>query len=1095
MPPRFPSISLVPGGVTQTPSQPVKLTWGSIKGSLEDQIDLATALSSKANVAEILPQLDAINLAIADIGNSNDGNVNHKPVVLPASDTVSDLSMSVTGNLMSAASDSDGDPMSVSAVSYGGSSKPVGSSFASTYGSMRITSNGDYTFTLNSTARHLRTGQSASEAFGFTISDGQGSNISSTLTVQIVGHDSAPMASADIGVIPFGIASSGNILSNDTSPDGTSLSVVSYSIDGIEETLSAGDARTIPSKGTIVINASGAWTFTPISEFSGVVPAINYVVTNGYLTSTGLLQITVSTPAATVSPNPVTTAMSGDRTFHIGPGKDYLDLDTFPWTTLVAGDVVNIYHRSTPYTHKVGLFGIGTALRRIYINGVTDSSGNRPVINGDGARTAAGCMTPSDDRNFSPGNETYGIITLKPRSWGGERPCYFTIQNLELRGARPGATCYDVNGTARTWGFSSGIWLQPSTDIVIRNNVLDDNGIGLFTNSQEGGDLFGCERISVLYNRMSGNGEVGDDHQHNVYLQAYDVLVEGNYLGPLRTGSSGSAYKSRSGKEVIRGNWIEGRNNVLDIVQADGYYDGMVIKTDYGTSWVYSNVLLSFDSYRIIHFGGDNQGEQGYDWPVQECPANYRMKLFFWNNTVFSKATTGGQQYLFKLSFVEQVCEAWNNIFYQPGSRQLHWMHYSGTLNLRGTNLIYSPTGLTDWAVETSGMGVINRIGTVLNLDPSFANATAYDLQLTSGSPARNLSSGVPDGVPSDLYGQFPIGLEPSYRSNGSFLRESSGLTDLGAFEFVPGAAVRSAPAAITYPAIGATSFNPGSELSTTNGTWLYSPSSFSYQWQYRATADDAWADVGTDSNTFTAADVGLYRVLVSATNTVGTAIAASVDQEITSAPTSTIVQFKIGVRPTPPSVIVEITPDTPPVAGNTLVLFTSAVDSVSDNYGNTWVQVIDVPTVSYDSADNVGDQTWKTTVTSTGAGFVVTGTGTNNARQTGLLYETDGVVDVTMSMVGAWDIATGHMDITQPGQLVLAGHRSANNYSVTVYAQLESPPFYFDGEMPDGGATQHGAWHAHAPSAGTGALTVNQLPLAYGGYFTTMLVSILPPA
>lgn len=1026
--------------------------------------------------------------------------VNHKPIVAAVLATVSEAAASISGNVLTTATDPDGDALTVVSISYGVVPKTVGTSFATVYGTMVMSATGAFTFSPNSTARTLRTGQSASEIFSFKAADGQGGNTVASLSITVIGQDDAPQALADFFGTPYNVAVSFNVLTNDINLDGGPMTVSSYSVEGVVGDIAVGTSTLIDGVGTVVINANGAGTFTPVSGYSGIVPAIGYTETNGYLTATGQVMLTVSPPPAEVGANPVTTAMTGDRTFHIGPGQEYLDLDTFPWTTLQAGDAVNIHYRPTPYNNKVGLFGIGTALRRIYIHGVTDSSGNRPVIDGDGARTAAGCMT-GPFSVFGAGNESFGVITLKPLSWAGTRPCYFTIQNLELRGARPGGTCYDLDGTARTWGFSAGIWLQPATDIVIRNNVVEDNGLGLFTNSQGGGDIFGCERIKMLYNRMSGNGEVGDDHQHNVYMQAYDVLVEGNYLGVLRVGSYGSAYKSRSGKEVIRGNWIEGRSSLLDMVQADGYFDGMVTKPDYGKSWVYSNVLLTADalggvSYRLVHFGGDNQGEQDADFPVVPSPANYRTHLLFWNNTVVSKATTGGQQYLFKLSFIEQVCDAWDNIFYQPGSRSLHWMHYSGTLNLRGTNLAYSPTSLTDWAPETGGqMMSVNKLGTLLTLDPTFTNPDAYDFSLVAGSPALNRSSGLPAGVQADLYEQFPLALEPWYRSNGVFLRPVSGLTDLGAFEYMSGSTVRSAPAMITRPAISASSFSPGSVLTVSDGAWLYSPTSFSYQWQYRATTADAWTNVGTNVNTHTATTVGFYSCLVSATNAINTTTERSVAQEITAVPPATIVQFKVGTRPVPADPVVTIAPDLPPVVGHTLVVFTTAVDSISDNFGNTWAQIIDVPTLSYDSADNIGDQVWVSTITATGDGFVVNGIGTNPDRQTGLLYETDGTVDGNQVIVGAWAPTTGYMDITVSGELVLAGHRAANGYGVTTYATLETPPFTFDGFQPDGRMSQHGSWHAHAASAGVGALTVNQQNVAYGAFFTTCLVSILPPA
>ena len=59
------------------------------------------------------------------------------------------------------------------------------------------------------------------------------------------------------------------------------------------------------------------------------------------------------------------------------------------------GDVVNIYHRATPYRHKVLLSEQGTAAHPIVINGVTDGSGNRPTIHAANAVTVNPDVRPT----------------------------------------------------------------------------------------------------------------------------------------------------------------------------------------------------------------------------------------------------------------------------------------------------------------------------------------------------------------------------------------------------------------------------------------------------------------------------------------------------------------------------------------------------------------------------------------------------------------------------------------------------------------------------------------------------------------------------
>ena len=59
-------------------------------------------------------------------------------------------------------------------------------------------------------------------------------------------------------------------------------------------TYAPGAAATIAGVGTLTIAANGAYTFTPVADFSGAVPAVTYTVTDGLGTpdtSTKLLSL------------------------------------------------------------------------------------------------------------------------------------------------------------------------------------------------------------------------------------------------------------------------------------------------------------------------------------------------------------------------------------------------------------------------------------------------------------------------------------------------------------------------------------------------------------------------------------------------------------------------------------------------------------------------------------------------------------------------------------------------------------------------------------------------------------------------------------
>lgn len=72
----------------------------------------------------------------------------------------------------------------------------------------------------------------------------------------------------------------GNVFANDTAFTGT-LRIVSYTIVGVPGVQPPGPTILIPGFGQISIQESGLYSFTPQSEFSGTVPEISYIVTNG----------------------------------------------------------------------------------------------------------------------------------------------------------------------------------------------------------------------------------------------------------------------------------------------------------------------------------------------------------------------------------------------------------------------------------------------------------------------------------------------------------------------------------------------------------------------------------------------------------------------------------------------------------------------------------------------------------------------------------------------------------------------------------------------------------------------------------------------
>ena len=88
----------------------------------------------------------------------------------------------------------------------------------------------------------------------------------------------------------------GNLLTNDSDPNGDVMAVTGFTIPGISGTQPVGTPVAIPGVGTITINSDGSYSFilTPGAGYAGTVPTITYEVSDGNGgTATSTLALTV----------------------------------------------------------------------------------------------------------------------------------------------------------------------------------------------------------------------------------------------------------------------------------------------------------------------------------------------------------------------------------------------------------------------------------------------------------------------------------------------------------------------------------------------------------------------------------------------------------------------------------------------------------------------------------------------------------------------------------------------------------------------------------------------------------------------------------
>ena len=291
---------------------------------------------------------------------------------------------SLTGNVLTDGtddSDVDGNTLSISQFTIAGVTYPAGSIVElAGVGTLIVNADGTYTFTP------------ISGYFGtvptltYTVSDGNGGTTNGTLAITVTPVNDPPVVVNESLSIKEDATASGNLLENDTDPENNSLTISQFTIAGVTGTFTPGaTAVVIPNVGSIVINANGTYTFTPEANYNGIVPAIEYRVSDGQGAFTnGTLTIVV----AAVNDAPTVTN----------------DTKSEPVNTPILGNVL---------TNDRDIEGTALSLTKFTIGGVDYAAGTTATIvgvgtvqiNADGTYT----FTPATNYVGSPPVITYTV--------------------------------------------------------------------------------------------------------------------------------------------------------------------------------------------------------------------------------------------------------------------------------------------------------------------------------------------------------------------------------------------------------------------------------------------------------------------------------------------------------------------------------------------------------------------------------------------------------------------------------------------------------------------------------------------------------------
>lgn len=408
--------------------------------------------------------------------------------------------------------------------------------------------------------------------------------------------------------------------------------------------------------------------------------------------------------------------------YQVGAGRPYPDLQSVA-ALLLPGDVVEVDGDAT-YPGGVAFTRPGTPEQKITIRGLR-INGNRPVLSG--------------------GTNTVHFMTDWPYTG-------------------PGGDHYIFEGFEVTGGTSRGIYHQAS-DLTIRDVVVHDcPAHGLLGADQGSGSLL-MEYVEV-YNCGSGT------QRHQIYMATDEVHYPGSVFRMqhcyIHDGSGGNNVKTRSERNEIYYNWIEGAYyHELEMIGPDGG-DGGDPGLAREDSDVVGNVFVKTREFAVIRAGGDGTGETG---------GRYR----FVNNTFISAGPA-----VFRLFDGIESIEMHNNVFF----RNSGVVDIMRTVDANWTTGSAVIAGSNNWVLQGAANVPVQWLFTITGADPGWLNPPGLDVRTAAGSPLVDAGNPAPSGPAGYPFPDpfFPPAMHPPLRqleSTGTAqTRPSYGAIDIGAFEF-----------------------------------------------------------------------------------------------------------------------------------------------------------------------------------------------------------------------------------------------------------------------------------------------------------------------
>lgn len=232
----------------------------------------------------------------------NDSNAINEDQVSASGNVISGLQVTGGGlsSTVAAAADidPDGDPLTVSDVRRPDPALPagaVGAGYVGSFGALTLNADGSYSYQLDNTlpaVQALKAGETISDVFIYTVSDGRGQFVDATLTIVITGTNDAPVVQPDTNALVEGapLPATGSVLANDSDPDHGAVLTVTGVVSGSAASAPSGNVATgvAGSFGTLTLNANGSYSY----QLDNANPAVQALAAGATATDTFTYAVT-----------------------------------------------------------------------------------------------------------------------------------------------------------------------------------------------------------------------------------------------------------------------------------------------------------------------------------------------------------------------------------------------------------------------------------------------------------------------------------------------------------------------------------------------------------------------------------------------------------------------------------------------------------------------------------------------------------------------------------------------------------------------------------------------------------------------------------